>query len=61
MPTDNHLWVTEEVDHVPNSQVGKYHTFLNTDETQLGHTHSMDRAEELLTVLLPAAILNLLA
>lgn len=48
MPTDNHLEVTEKVDHVPNSPGSKYHTFLHTDVTQLGHTHSTDRAEELL-------------
>lgn len=53
LPTDNYLQVIEKADNVPKSPGGKYHTFPQTEQSQFGQAHSMDRnkeAEDLLTV-----------
>jgi len=54
LPTANHLSATEKADQVPNDPGDKYCIFLQAEETELGHAHSVDRTEEaegLLTLL----------
>lgn len=49
LPTDNHLWVTEKTDQVPN--IG-----LQNKETQHGQVHSMAREEGAKELLLLLAV-----